>query len=356
MPRVLPWQRSGTETSAKKEATPRKRVKTESELGRDLTLRNPPISPSKRDFFRSSQSPPSSPIKQCPPQEFLIPGFDRDDMWVMVEDEFYAVAQTYTQHLHYAEYRRRRKEVKERHSTLAAEIERPTDERTPLPREVERRKENEAFRERQKVGLAQVANEPANKAGDDGDDGDDDQLWAGTHLQDFMSSPPKSRSLFGLQSRKSTTRAAAGFGQVPVAAGGRARVNSTGSFTSASRRPDIEAIEIDEETASDSDDDLDLEAHQVMAPPPRRTQSAVQHKSTPRPHGQSHLRNTPTSDVKTTPLIARPISTPGFKSRMQSLFDDLDDLPEPSEIENNTTFNANQVSVKQQPDTAEHNN
>jgi hypothetical protein len=41
---------------------------------------------------------------------------------------------------------------------------------------------------------------------------------------------------------------------------------------------------------------------------------------------------------------------------MQSLFDDLDDLPEPSEIENNTTFNANQVSVKQQPDTAEHNN
>lgn len=53
MPRVLPWQRSGTETSVKKEATPRKRVKTESVLGRDLTPRNPPSSPSKRDFFRS---------------------------------------------------------------------------------------------------------------------------------------------------------------------------------------------------------------------------------------------------------------------------------------------------------------
>lgn len=277
-----------------------------------------------------------------------MPGFDRDDIWVMVEDEFYAIAQKYTQHLHYAEYHRRRKEVKERLSTLVGEIERPTDERTPLPKDVERRRESQALRERQKAGLAQFAGGTPNKVDDDGD-----ELWAGTHLHDFMASPRKLRSLVGLQSRKSSTRAAAGFGQVPVAT--RGRINSTGSFTSAKRGPDIETIEIDEETASDSDDDLDLEAQSVMAPPPNRAQSAMQYENTPRAHSQSYLRNKnkPTSDEETKPFIARPSPTPGFQTKMQSLFDDLDDLPEPSEIHNHTTFNVDKASLKQQPDTGE---
>ncbi|CAG8335302.1 unnamed protein product [Penicillium salamii] len=344
MPRTLPWQRAPTEP-VEKEETPRKRVKTEPELDRDTTPRNPLSSPAKRDFFRSSQSPPTSPAKQCPPEEFLIPGLHRDDGWVMVEDEFYAVAQTYTQHLHYAEYVRRRKEVKENHGILAEDIERPTDDRTPLPKRVETQRELSTLRERQTSGLAHLANERPNEV-----EGDDDELWAGTHLQDFMSSPRRSRSLAGHQIPKSSTRAAAGFERLPVA---RARVNSIGSFTSEKKRPDVETIEIDEETASDSVDDLDSRGPSRMAPPPKRAQSVTQSAGTPRARHKSELRITPTPKIKSSPSNARSSQTPGFKSKIQSLFDDLDDLPETPQI--NNTFHAKENSPTPRPETCKRN-
>ena len=126
----------------------------------------------------------------------------------MVEDEFYAVAQTFTQHLHHAEYLRRRKQVKAENAAGIVEIERPTDGRTPLPNEVERKREAEALRERQKAGLAQIGD-----GGVDGrDEDEDDERWAGTHLHGLMTSPRKVRSLVGAHAPKSCTRAAAGFG------------------------------------------------------------------------------------------------------------------------------------------------
>ena len=36
----------------------------------------------------------------------MHPGLNADDIYVMVEDEFLATAQLYTQHLHQAEYQR----------------------------------------------------------------------------------------------------------------------------------------------------------------------------------------------------------------------------------------------------------
>jgi hypothetical protein len=53
MPRTLPWLRAQDDTPVKNEFTPRKRVKTEATPDRDVTPKNPPISPEKRDFFRS---------------------------------------------------------------------------------------------------------------------------------------------------------------------------------------------------------------------------------------------------------------------------------------------------------------
>ncbi|CAG8034057.1 unnamed protein product [Penicillium salamii] len=344
MPRTLPWQRVPTEP-VKKEETPRKRVKTESELDRDTTPRNPLGSPAKRNFFRSSQSPPTSPAKQCPPEEFLIPGLHRDDRWVMVEDEFYAVAQTYTQHLHYAEYVRRRKEVKENHGIPAEDIERPTDDRTPLPQRVETQRELNTLRERQTSGLAHLVEERSNEV-----EGDDDELWVGTHLHGFMSSPRKSRSLAGHQIPKSSTRAAAGFGQLPVA---RARVNSIGSFTSEKKRADVETIDLDEETASGSDDDLDNRGPARMAPPPKRAQSVMQSGGTPRARYQSELQVTPTPKVKSSPSNARSSQTPGFKSKIQSLFDDLDDLPETPQT--NNRFHAEENTKTLRPETCKRN-
>ncbi|CAG8041215.1 unnamed protein product [Penicillium olsonii] len=346
MPRKLPWQRTPNEP-VKNEETPRKRVKIESKPDRDIKPGSLTSSPTKRDFFKSSQSPPTSPAKQCPPEEFLLPGLDRDDGWVMVEDEFYAVAQTYTQHLHYAEYIRRRKEVKENHGSLSEDIERPTDDRTLLPKSVERQRELEALRKRQNAGLAQLADERSNEVVED-----DDDLWAGTHLHDLMTSPRKSRSLAGIQNLRSSSRAAAGFGQ---ALGTRARVNSIGSFTTEKKRPETETIEIDEETASDSDDDLDLEGPSPMAPPPKKAQATMISGETPRVCHKSQLRTTPTPKVEPTSPRGRSGQTPAFRSRIQSLFDDLDDLPETSQI-NDHTVKSQKTPTNQRPGTYNRNN
>jgi hypothetical protein len=90
MPRTLPWLRAQDDTSVKRESTPRKRIKTEVTPDRDVTPKNLPLSPDKRDFFRSctfnsrhsymlcsnvrylstAQTPPSSPIKRCPSEEY----------------------------------------------------------------------------------------------------------------------------------------------------------------------------------------------------------------------------------------------------------------------------------------------
>ena len=62
-----------------------------------------PISPSQ---------PLTSPtsITTAPP---MMSGYDRDDIYMMVEDEFQSVAQDFTRHLHRAEYRRLRQRAKE---------------------------------------------------------------------------------------------------------------------------------------------------------------------------------------------------------------------------------------------------
>ncbi|KAK4864108.1 hypothetical protein LT330_010138 [Penicillium expansum] len=294
---TLPWLRAENRTPVKKESTPRKRVKTEPSPDHNLTPKNPRVSPRRRDFFRSSQSPPTSPIRRCPSEEFLIEGIQHDDGWVMVEDEFYAVAQAFTQHLHHAEYLRRRKQVKADNAAGIGEMERPTDGRTPLPNEVERKRETEALRGRQKAGLAQIGHGGV----DEKDEAEDDERWAGTHLHDLMTSPRKTRSLAGVHASKSSTRAAAGFGQAPTLRTGRARVNSIGSVTATSRAPEVSCIELDEETASGSDDDdLDLETNPVVLPPPKRTndtprKSQTHDETTPRAQRQSKIQIMSTS-------------------------------------------------------------
>ncbi|KAJ5770428.1 uncharacterized protein N7511_002479 [Penicillium nucicola] len=241
----------------------------------------------------------------------------------MVEDEFYSVAQTFTQHLHYAEYLRRRKEAKAKNMAAFGVIERPTDGRTPLPKEVERQREREALRHRQKSGLQQLDGQNLDEAEEHDED---DARWKGTHLHDLMTSPRKSRSLAGVIALKSSSRAAAGFSQAGQAPSntGQARVANTLNFKATA----AQVIELDEETASDSDDDLDIEPKAVRPPAPRSAHSTPQRPEsndviTPR----ASLQNKATSMPKVKPGNTRPV----YKSRVQSLFDDLDGLPEPSQ-------------------------
>lgn len=48
----------------------------------------------------------------------MVEGFDNDDRWRMVEDEFYSVAARFTAHLHAAQYRRLKDEAKKQNPTI----------------------------------------------------------------------------------------------------------------------------------------------------------------------------------------------------------------------------------------------
>lgn len=266
------------------------------------------------------------------PRRFLIEGLDHDDAWIMVEDEFYAVAQSYTQHLHYAEYVRRKKEAKAQNATAIGEIERPTDGRTAMPKDLQQKKEAEALAARQKEGLEQFAGQGDDDNSDDDDD-DDDDVWAGSHLHGLMTSPRKLRSLPGVHARKSTTRAAAGFGQTSGSNGpsqmlGGALSAPLSSGTGARRN------EADELTASSEDDDLEEQTQAVTTPSARRVESKAPASSSRqmRPFTQRGNGRSSVSTVEKREPPAQTSHKPRreFKSRVQMLFDDLDELPEQS--------------------------
>ncbi|KAJ5713606.1 uncharacterized protein N7483_010787 [Penicillium malachiteum] len=343
MPRTLPWLLDkAKEKRVKHEETPRKRVKRESDVDPDVTPKQPPLSPEKRDFFRSSQTPPTSPARPGPTEEYILEGLDRDDAWVMVEDEFYTIAQSFTQHLHYAEYVRRKKEAKARGEAAIGEVERPTDGRTAISKGLQIKKQAEELQARQKDGMAQLGLVDQQEELSD----DDDDTWAGTHLHGLMTSPQKSRSLIGVQRLKSSTRAAAGFGQTSHIHASSSRTASTRSsspaMASPSRATKSHAVEIDLETESE-DDDLDGDSYPITISSNRRMNSPpskipkIQTKPQPqttRTH-TTHRQNTPTVSKQTqAPAQASTKSRKPavlFKSKVQMLFDDLDELPEPSQ-------------------------
>lgn len=255
----------------------------------------------------------------------------------MVEDEFYAIAQSFTQHLHYAEYIRRKKEAKAQSTDALKDIQRPTDGRTQLPKEVERRKEAEELAARQKAGLAHLGVPEADK-----DDSDDDDTWTGTHLHGLMTSPRKSRSLVGAHAMKSSTRAAAGFRQAAGSSSDRAVASASLSRAAAAHIVEVHDAttsdddddddgDLDGETASDEDDDLDGQARPVRIPQSKRlptngpTRTAQPQHTTGSRNG---IHKQPT--IKEEKVRVNPKPSNRFESRVQMLFDDLDELPEPS--------------------------
>lgn len=148
----------------------------------------------------------------------MLEGYDRDDIYIMVEDEFHAVARTFTKHLHHAEYERFKALAKERNSSTASTISRPVDSITAMRAETKKKKEAEARDSKNKATLDRLGN-PAKRRRSDSDVSDPEDLdkdvrtWKGTALQDLMSRGSKKNqtSLIGLGGVKSSTRAAAGY-------------------------------------------------------------------------------------------------------------------------------------------------
>ena len=203
-------------------------------------------------------------------------GLDGDDIYIMVEDEFLAIAKRFTQHLHHAEYVRLKNAAKTRNASTITTISRPTDSITAMREETKRRKVHEAKAAKQKSALEQLKTRAAAtrpRTGSEEESDEDvatkDEIWAGTTLQGLMSSPSSSRqqmSLTGLQGVMSSTRAAAGFSK-PQAPVSKPRTSDMGADVAVDK-PVGHAFAVtghtgDDATASDDDDDLDAPVAQA---------------------------------------------------------------------------------------------
>lgn len=151
----------------------------------------------------------------------MLEGLDRDDIYIMVEDEFHAIARTFTKHLHHAEYMRLKALAKTHNPSAASMISRPVDSITAMRAETKKRKQAEARDARNEATLEQLKKPTVqaqrHKSDSDFSDLDiedrDDGRWKGTALQGLMTTGSRKNqtSLTGLQNVKSSTRAAAGF-------------------------------------------------------------------------------------------------------------------------------------------------
>jgi hypothetical protein len=143
-------------------------------------------------------------------------GLDGDDIYIMVEDEFYAIAKTFTQHLHHAEYLRLKNLVKSRTASAASTISRPIDSITAMREETKKKKQAETRDTRTEIVLQQIkgpARPPSDDSGLSDLDETDNAHWRGTALHGLLTASPSKNqtSLIGLQGVRSSTRAAAGY-------------------------------------------------------------------------------------------------------------------------------------------------
>ncbi|KAI9772461.1 MAG: hypothetical protein M1840_000664 [Geoglossum simile] len=209
------------------------------------------------------RTPPASLPPQPPAEESMREGLEGDDRYIMVEDEFHAVAKTFTKHLHHAEYVRLKQLAKSQNASKIHTISRPVDSQTKMREDTKKAKARESMSRLQKNAVRDML---LAKRGEDESDQDlsdpHEGPWAGTSLQGLMASPKKpERSLAPISGIRSNTRAAAGFTKAVSAAAQTSRFGCevkrkpTPVFTPAGSSPQ------DGATASEGDaDDDDLDA------------------------------------------------------------------------------------------------
>ncbi|OAL40407.1 hypothetical protein AYO20_00143 [Fonsecaea nubica] len=156
----------------------------------------------------SRRAPSSSSIRGPPSTELIREGYDGDDIYIMVEDEFQTVAQSYTAHLHHAEYKRLMKQAREAAPKPLPEPTSPMSERT------KRRLKSVALQNKQKDTLRRVLRDPTLED-EENEDKVVDDLWTGTSLGPLMASDSQQKkSLVGLEGISSSTKAGMGLARI----------------------------------------------------------------------------------------------------------------------------------------------
>ncbi|MCJ1351173.1 MAG: hypothetical protein MMC33_001155 [Icmadophila ericetorum] len=289
MARTLPWLKDQPAKRRKVTASPqpakRPRLEEQDDDGEaplcpTSALPKDKLSGVKRRVRTPSTSPPpEAPTEESVPSfpllllnlsqltgnRFIVPGLENDDIYIMVEDEFLATAQTFTAHLHHAEYIRLKNLTKSQNALTVSTIFRPVDGTTFMRDELKKRKQAEACSKKVMEGLAEIKDKRPRIDSDEEDEeaeaANDKDPWAGTAIEGLMkTSPAKNNiSLTGIQGVKSTTRAAAGYkspAKLTTTRGTTKAFNLNPHRTSArSPSPDSQKLDnLSDTTASDSDD------------------------------------------------------------------------------------------------------
>jgi len=211
-PRTLPWLTAPKTKphdllSTSSPAPPkRKRAATPSS---DQDLVDPDLNPTgvstpqrraKQRLLNPDRSPSTSPPPAPPAVEYMREGYGADDAWMMVEDEFFATAQLYTQHLHHAAYAEQKRRAQARGEKVLRTLGRPTDGRTEREAMVVEREER-AKGIHKALGLDK-----------EDDEGDLTDPLLGALMNDHRR---MGRALEGVGKVKSKSRAANGFLRSP---------------------------------------------------------------------------------------------------------------------------------------------
>lgn len=247
----------------------------------------------------------------------------------MVEDEFYAMAQTFTQHLHYAEYLKRKKEAKLHNLAAIKDLDRPTDGTTSKSEETKRKQAAAALSARQRAGLEEIEGKrPQLDSDREEDDTEDDEGLAGTSLGYLMTSPRKARSLVGMQGIKSSTRAAAGFAQ---ASGAKRQKTNIDAHAHSLSNSEVEGDDHASDATATEDDDLDVQISKTATRPTAKKPPIGTDPNSPVLRTSlSTPQHTDNDDKGKRPVRVVHRTHPLGRSRKKAFFDDFDELPEPS--------------------------
>ncbi|KAL2039919.1 hypothetical protein N7G274_007322 [Stereocaulon virgatum] len=288
MARTLPWlKNAATSTAQPSKPRPTKRQRTLDPASEPESGTSPRAIAAKKKqaSSRADRTPTTSPPLDPPPTSPLRPGFNADDIYIMVEDEFLSTARLFTAHLHHAEYVRLKNEAKKRN---VDGIERPIDSITEM--RAETRKKKGAVRQEVRAKAAVDKAAPSTRRGkgegsgtiesDSEEEERNDDLWQGTQLQRFMSTSSRKTlaGLTGLQGVVSHTRAAAGLARAEK----RTSLHAQTTPTKRIGRRDRDAEVVDDETDEDTDD-LDAPSHRRTTVPERKTFSIPTHKAVQEP-------------------------------------------------------------------------
>lgn len=201
MPRRLPWAQNGTNIKVE---PPRQKTPDVRNL-RDSRRSSPDRSRSMRPVVKRrqrSRSHSTSPPPGPPSVEPMREGFEEDDIWMMVEDEFEALAKTFTAHLHHAEYK---KLVRKARDAPPKEL---STTASSMSKETIRRIQRDNLRQKQQETMAEIG---AGSGGGTAEDNVEDP-WRGTSIAGLIASgSEEKRSLKGIDRLPSSTRAAQGF-------------------------------------------------------------------------------------------------------------------------------------------------